>query len=104
LLYSQVIFLLALDPSRDFVTLFGHPIHVAPDLVFFRPMTWKATFMVADGFAFEPPILDVLVQEDVDKTAVARATVNRLLLIRFIRFVLLCSYRYLRRRRCDGRD
>jgi hypothetical protein len=42
----------ALVPSRDAVTLFGHPSHVAPDFVFISPMTWNAIVSWTNGFRF----------------------------------------------------
>ncbi len=78
-----------LVPSRDFVIAFGHPIHVAPDLVFIKPKTKKVTFFFDATFSVDAPAHDIPTKEIVDNNTIVNAMANRLTLIRFIRELLL---------------
>ena len=53
------------------MTAFGHPIHVAPDFVFIRPLIWKAIVFSIDGSSLEATGVGGSAKELVESSAVA---------------------------------
>ena len=77
-------------PSRDFVTAFGHPIHVAPDCVFIRPLIWKAIVFSIDGSSLEATGAGGSARELVESRVVAIENANSFRIEWIIRLVPVC--------------